>query len=399
MDIPLYDHQKIALEKIHNGCILCGGVGTGKSRTALAYYFVKVCCGEIERYKKMEQPLDLYIITTAKKRDSHEWERELIPFLLSPSNTIYSNKVIVDSWNNIGKYAGVENSFFIFDEQRVVGSGAWVKAYLKIAKSNKWILLTATPGDTWLDYIPVFIANGFYKNRTEFKREHVVYSRYTRYPKVERYLESRKLERLKKQILVDMPFEKPTISHDEWVQVDYDHTNYLYAFRNRFDIFKNEPVRDAGRLCYLLRKIVNSDPSRIEMVKKLLERHDRIIIFYNFDYELEELRKLDGYLGLKLSEWNGHKHQHIPDCERWLYLVQYAAGSEGWNCITTNAIIFFSQNYSYKSTVQAAGRIDRMNTPYRDLYYYHFKSRSSIDSAIYKAFKRKKNFNERSFAA
>ena len=170
--ISLRDYQLDAVNRMKNGCILCGGVGSGKSRTALAYYFFQEggellnnVCGD--NYIPMEDPpKDLYIITTARKRDTKEWEGELSPFLLSTHRevSLYSNKVIVDSWNNIGKYIAVTNAFFIFDEQRVVGSGAWVKAFLKIAKSNEWILLSATPGDTWEDYIPVFIANGFYKS-------------------------------------------------------------------------------------------------------------------------------------------------------------------------------------------------------------------------------------------
>ena len=401
MGIELYDHQKAALNKLNNGSILCGGVGSGKSRTAIAYYFVKECKGSIadNDYIPMKQPKDLYIITTAMKRDSKEWERELVPFLLYPGDGTYSIKIVVDSWNNIRKYKEVKDSFFIFDEQRVVGSGEWVKAFLKIAESNRWILLSATPGDTWMDYIPVFIANGFYKNRTEFKRRHVVFNRFSKYPKVDRYLETGRLLRLKKQILVDMPYTKPTISHNEWINVDYDKEIYHLVSKERFDIFNNEPLRDASALCYALRRIVNSDPERLKAVTKILEKHSKAIIFYNFNYELELLRKFANDNNIIFSEWNGHKHESLPVGDQWIYLVQYSAGAEGWNCITTNTIIFYSQNYSYKATVQAAGRIDRMNTPYRDLYYYHLKSRSSIDSAIFIALKKKKNFNEKTFSS
>lgn len=399
MGIGLYDYQLKAIEQMRNGCILCGGVGSGKSRTALGYYFKENGGGLGKDYIPMKKPQDLYIITTARKRDTLEWEGDMCPFLLSsnPDVNIYSNEVIVDSWNNIGKYKDVRNAFFIFDEQRLVGNGAWVKSFLTISKFNKWILLSATPGDSWSDYIPVFIANGFYKNRTEFTREHIVYSRFTKYPKVDKYINTGRLIRLRNRILVDMDFERKTISHHEDVNCEYDIHAYKSIIKNRWNPWTNEPIVNAAELCYSLRKIVNSDDSRQASLLELLEEHPRAIIFYNFDYELEILK--DIYYGedVQIAEWNGHKHQEIPRGDKWVYLVQYTSGCEGWNCITTDTIIFYSQNYSYKVLKQAEGRIDRLNSPYRDLYYYHLKSKSGIDLAISKSLKQKKKFNEGKF--
>ena len=399
MGIGLYDYQLKAIEQMRNGCILCGGVGSGKSRTALGYYFKENGGGLGKDYIPMKKPQDLYIITTARKRDTLEWEGDMCPFLLSsnPDVNIYSNEVIVDSWNNIGKYKDVRNAFFIFDEQRLVGNGAWVKSFLTISKFNKWILLSATPGDSWSDYIPVFIANGFYKNRTEFTREHIVYSRFTKYPKVDKYINTGRLIRLRNRILVDMDFNRKTISHHEDVNCEYDIYAYKSMIKNRWNPWTNEPIVNAAELCYSLRKIVNSDDSRQASLLELLEEHPRAIIFYNFDYELEILK--DIYYGedVQIAEWNGHKHQEIPRGDKWVYLVQYTSGCEGWNCITTDTIIFYSQNYSYKVLKQAEGRIDRLNSPYRDLYYYHLKSKSGIDLAISKSLKQKKKFNEGKF--
>lgn len=396
MAIPLYDYQQDAINRMKNGCVLCGGVGSGKSRTSLAYYFTQQG-GKLNPYSRMKKPKDLYIITTARKRDDLEWEGELAPFLLSTrpeNNTYYGNTVVVDSWNNIGKYSDVSGAFFIFDEQRVVGSGAWVKSFLKIAKRNDWILLSATPGDTWQDYIPVFIANGFYRNRTEFSREHIVYSRFTKYPKIDRYVNTGRLIRLRNQILIDMDFQRKTTAHHEDVYVRYDISKYKDVMRNRWDPFNKEPIINASGLCYVLRKIVNTDQARVTALMEILDKHPRAIIFYNFDYELELLMNLGYGEKTEVAQWNGHKHQPIPEGNRWVYLVQYTAGAEGWNCIKTDTIIFFSQNYSYKIMQQSAGRIDRLNTPYSDLYYYHLKSRSGIDLAISKALSDKKKFNE-----
>ena len=401
--LSLYDHQKKAIEKMKNGCILCGGVGSGKSRTALAYYYITQG-GEIDTEECVPMDdceiQDLYIITTARKRDDLEWEKELVPFLLSTKkeNNIYSNKVVIDSWNNIQKYNDVKNAFFIFDEQRVVGSGTWVKSFLEITKSNKWILLSATPGDTWEDYIPVFIANGFYKNKTAFTREHVIYSHFTKYPKVERYINTGRLLRLRNDILVTMDFERKTIPHHEDVYCSYDISVYKDIIRKRWNIWEQKPIENASEFCFLLRKIVNSDTSRQILLMEILEKHPKSIIFYNFDYELEILRSICGNCGLEIAEWNGHLHQPIPKSDAWVYLVQYTAGAEGWNCIETDTIIFYSQNYSYKVMKQAEGRIDRLNTPFTDLYYYHLKSRSGIDLSISKAIYEKRNFNIMGFA-
>ena len=403
--IKLRDYQIDAISKMKTGCILNGGVGSGKSLTSLSYYYLKNG-GDIGflkggDYIPMEDPpKDLYIITTARKRDTLEWEGELSPFLLSVHNdkNTYSNKVVVDSWNNIQKYKDVKGAFFIFDEQRVVGSGAWVKAFLKISKFNEWILLSATPGDTWSDYIPVFIANGFYKNKTEFIREHVIYSRFCKFPKIDRYVNTGRLLRLRRSILIDMDFKRETIPHHEDIYVDYDIAIYKDITKRRWDIWKDEPITNASGLCYALRKVVNTHESRSKELLKIFKKHPKIIIFYNFDYELDILKNLDYGKGVKISEWNGHKHEPTPTTKSWVYLVQYTAGAEGWNCITTDTIVFYSQNYSYKIMLQSAGRIDRLNTPFTDLYYYHLKTRSGIDVAISKALRNKKKFNEKDFA-
>ena len=384
----LFDHQKSALEKLHSGSILCGGVGSGKSITGIAWYWKNVF---------QKKPVDLYIITTARKRDTLEWDRECARFGLSDEREKSQGgvKVTIDSWNNIGKYTGVKGCFFLFDEQRVVGYGAWVKSFLKITKENQWLLLSATPGDTWMDYIPVFIANGFYKNKTEFVRRHVIYNRFTRYPQVSRFVEEKHLNRLRASILVTMDFTRQTVAHHERVVIGYDREKYDDIMKSRWNPYKDQPIAEASELCQTLRRVVDSDPGRLAKIREVMKSHPKVIIFYCYDFELEILRTLD----VPKGEWNGHKHEPIPDTDSWAYLVQYTAGAEGWNCTTTDTIIFYSQSYSYKQMVQAAGRIDRLNTPFKDLWYYHLVSMSKIDMAISRALRNKKNFNESAFLA
>lgn len=413
----LDSYQYDAMMKLRNGSVLCGGVGSGKSRTELAYYLTQVCQGSVkieeyyngdplpfsayECFQPMKHPRDLYIITTAKKRDSKEWEEECAGFGLStdPESSHSGVKVTIDSWNNIKKYTKVYGAFFIFDEQRVVGSGAWVKAFLAITKKNQWNLLSATPGDSWSDYIPVFVANGFYRNKTEFQSRHAVFARYSKYPKIDRWIGERELEKLRDQILVNMDYMRPTVRHEVKVWCEYDQDLYRTVFRDRWNPYENCPIDETGKLMYLLRRVINADKSRIERLREIVEAFPKVIVFYNFNYELDMIIDMvvQGGYDRVIGQWNGHCHEEVPKAERWVYLVQYSAGCEGWNCIETDTMVFYSQTYSYRMLEQAMGRIDRRNTPFKDLAYYHLLSRAPVDLAIRKALAAKKNFNERSF--
>ena len=386
MLVKLHPHQEKAVQDLKNGSILWGGTGSGKSITAVAYYMSK----EVDR--------DVYVITTAKKRDHLDWETEFVKYGVGPSEGgSTAGLLTVDSWNNINKYSNVHGAFFIFDEQRLVGSGSWVKAFLKIARRNHWILLSATPGDTWMDYVPVFVANGFYENRTEFKREHVVYNPFTKFPKVERFLNVARLINQRNQILVEMPYLKHTTAKTTYVTVEHDAELLNRVTEKLWHVYEERPLRNVAELFLVMRRVVNSDSSRLNAVRSLSKLHPRLIVFYNFDFELDELRTLSQTN--TVSEWNGHKHEDLPEGDAWIYLVQYTAGSEGWNCTTTDTTVFYSLTYSYKQWHQAHGRTDRLNTLYQELNYYVLLSKSSIDRAIMQALKEKRSFNESTFAS
>lgn len=386
MAVSLFPHQQEAVKNLSNGKILWGGVGTGKSITAAAYYVQK------------EAPRDVYVITTAKKRDSMDWEMEFLKFGVGDIRTPTTGVLRVDSWNNIAKYKNVRGAFFIFDEQRLVGSGAWAKAFQFIAKpqnNNRWILLSATPGDTWMDYIPVFIANGFYKNRTEFIRDHVVYNSYTKFPKIEKYVNTVKLQKLRNSLLVHMPYERHTTRVTQEIEVEFNQELLDKVVKDRWNPYTNEPIKSLAEFFYTMRKVVYSDPSRLRAVREKLVKHPKLIVFYNFDYELDVLRTLSK--DITVAEWNGHKHEEIPKTDQWVYLVQYTAGAEGWNCTETDAMMFYSLTYSYKTWHQAFGRIDRLNTPFTLLRYYVLMADVAIDRAVKKSLVSKHSFNEVKF--
>lgn len=388
MSIDLMEHQLDAIKQLSSGKILYGGVGAGKTATALGYYV------ENEEYR------DIYVITTARKRDSTDWEEEAWKFNIGKDKTLYG-KLHVDSWNNISNYEHITDAFFIFDEQRVVGHGSWVKSFLKICRNgNHWIMLSATPGDTWLDYAPVFIANGYYKNITDFKMKHVIYHYGLKFPKLKGYLNEEILEELRNEVLVEMPYLRRTQRHLNWHQVGYDEAKFNRIWKDRWNIYEDRPIKDAAELFRTLRKLINSDPSRLEELKALNRIHPRLVVFYNFDYELEILRSLIFEFTSEVYEWNGHKKDYLPefeDLDRWIYLVQYNSGAEAWNCVSTDAMVLYSLTSSYRRFEQVQGRIDRMNTDFVDLFYYIFFSNSKVDRALKKALEAGKNFNERKF--
>jgi len=388
MSIQLREYQLEAIERLRTGSILCGGTGSGKSLTSLYWYH------------KKHLDKKLVIITTAKKRDSGEWLGDI-----DKLGGINKNDVIIDSWNNIAKYANIKNSCFIFDEQRLVGYGTWVKNFFKIAKHNVWILLTATPGDNWMDYVPVFVANGFYKNKTEFCTKHVIFNRYCKFPKVERFIYTEYLERYRKQILILMDYESKAEKVIDTIVVPYDEKMYSEVEKNRWNPYKEKifdrfpPIINAGEYCYILRKICNNNTNKNDKLLYIYKKCcKKIIVFYNFNYELELLEKMAVNNKIPYTQWNGHKHEDYMNTDNWLYFVQYTAGSEAWNCIETDTIVFYSLPYSYKQFKQSMGRIDRMNTPFKKLYYYIFKTDSDIDKSVENAIKTKKKFNEKAFA-
>jgi len=405
MTVTYRPEQIQAVRQLQNGSILAGGVGSGKTLTSLAWYLTSVCNaasfkkgGSLAKKKVNGSPM-LYVITTAKKRDSLEWEEEAARLGLStdPECSFTGSSIVVDSWNNIGKYSDREHAVFFFDEQRASGSGRWVKEFLKIVKKNTWLLLSATPGDVWMDYLPVFMAHGFFRTRTEFMEDHVIFDRFAKYPKVKRYIGEAKLQRLRRSILVEMPVERHTTRERETVYCDYDRDLYKWVVKNRMDPWTEEPLRDAGGVCRILRKVVSDNDWRSEQAKRILSSNERVIVFYNYNYELDRILAVAESLRLPTAQWNGHRHDAIPAEPRWVYICQYTSAAEGWNCTSTDTVLFWSLNYSWRVTEQCEGRIDRLNTPYSRLKYYFLESHSSIDEAVRRSLSSKKVFNERAF--
>jgi len=375
--ISLFPWQEKAVNRLRPGNILCGGVGSGKTFTSLVYF------------QRNFADRNLVVITTAKKRDTGDWQRD--------TSKLGIRNVQVDSWNNLKKYSDISGAFFIFDEQRVVGYGSWAKNFIKISKSNKWILLSATPGDTWLNYIPVFIANGWYKNKTAFMERHVEYDRFAKFPKVKKFHNTGVLKSYRDRILVPMPHQKKTYRMRIREKTRYN--KELYSILNtRINPYSNEPIENPSEFTQTARRIVSTSQDRIDTFRSLVMKINRVVVFYNYNYELDVILNVLANSGKPYSQWNGTSHEEIPEGNSWVYVVQYTAGAEAWECTYANSMIFYSPNYSYKIIEQAEGRIDRMNNRFLLLFYYYLYSDAPIDKAVLESLNNKKKFNESAWA-
>lgn len=388
-------HQRDAIRKISNGNVVVGATGSGKSLVGLVYYYTNILEGSVEPFRKPTKSVSLYIITTATKRDSLDWNSECAEFALSTNQEASVNgiKVVIDSWNNIKKYKDIRGGFFLFDEQKTTGYKRWSKIFIRIAKNNRWILITATPSDRWMDLLSVFIANGFYKNKRDFVNQHVTYNPYVKYPSITGYRNVNKLRILKKRIFVIIDYQSPSIIENKVISVDYDVDALTQIEKTEWNPFTDSPIINLSEFASVLRRSLNSHPSRINEAIRIRNTVKKLIVFYNFNFELEILKH--GYSGIKIGELNGHRHDALPVGSDWVYLVQYNSGNEAWECFTTNHMLFYSLNYSFRIMTQAKGRINRLTSGFNYMYYYYLVSNHWLDKGIQKALNKKRDFNNK----
>ena len=380
--IKLLKYQEEAIQKLHSGSVLYGATGSGKSLTGLAYYM------------RCWSHLDLYIITTSKKRNAGEWEEEIAKLGCPPPKAI-------DSWNRLKNYRMVSDAFFLFDEHKVGGHGKWAQSMITIAKKNKWILLTATPGDVWDDYASIFIANEFVKNKTTWNEDFCIFDRISKYPKIIGYQREDVLKNMRDAVLVPMEYqsEKVPIPYVIPYKVDHEEEAYVLARRKSLRHPEMRAFRNTSAMFAYMRMNLPDKESKIQALADVLKKEPKAIIFYNFTPEKYEIENAARQVNIPFFQYNGQIKDNVPDGDTWVYAVQYTAGAEAWNCITCRTVIFYSMNYSYKVMTQAKGRIDRCNSPFDELHYYYFISPDfEIDQEILNALTRKEKFNEEALA-
>lgn len=136
---------------------------------------------------------------------------------------------------------------------------------------------------------------------------------------------------------------------------------------------------------------------KLSAFEDLLEStNDRLIVFYNFNSELERLKEICEKFDKPTSEVNGAKHDltNYNDCDNSVTLVQYQAGSMGINLQLSNKIIYFTPPLSSELFEQSKKRIHRIGQNH-PCFYYQLKC--GIEEKIYGTLAMRKDYTDKLF--
>lgn len=394
-DSMLYNFQRQLLNSIEENYIIAADTGTGKTMMAIHHY-LKHNTGE-----------PLLILAPPQKIKEGGWQREL-DFVASHYNIeipydIISYGVLSKRWKEYKDW------FLVMDECHYVKNPTSQrgKAAINLTKqSTNFLLLSATPSSNgWGDTIAYMIMFGYYKNKTQFLKEHAVYNRidYGNGPVnvVSDYRDQEKLQKLyqsfsiklAKEDCLDLPplvFEKVHFKPSK---------EYNIIKKDR--VLGEELFDNISKLQHGLRFYANQ-ADKLKYTEMLLEgTEENVIIFYNYKQENEELKKIAKKLKKKVFEVSGSK-TNLPDKEKWTSLknsvtiVQYQAGAAGIELQYANIVIFHTPTYSYQDYEQALGRAYR-NGQTKKVTVYQYITKNTIETSIYQALAAKKDFTEELF--
>lgn len=146
------------------------------------------------------------------------------------------------------------------------------------------------------------------------------------------------------------------------------------------------------------RQLCNSKDKQQAFIDLINSINDRVVVFYNFDSELDTLKTL--VKDRPIAEVNGHTNteQIYHDNDNCVLFVQYQAGARGLNLQDGNKIIYYSLTLSSDLFEQSKKRIHRIGTKY-PCFYWILQTKDSVEESIYKSLNRQEDYNEELFKA
>ncbi|WP_368076685.1 SNF2-related protein [Clostridium tyrobutyricum] len=153
------------------------------------------------------------------------------------------------------------------------------------------------------------------------------------------------------------------------------------------------------KMLYLRQLSSQYNKNKVNQLKDILEStEDRIIIFYNFNKELEIIKKLCEKLDKPISIINGA----VKDLDNFnqynnsITLVQYQAGAMGHNLQKSNKIIYFSLPLQSELFEQSKKRIHRIGQE-KTCFYWYLITQNSIEEQIYQTLKERRDYTNKLF--
>lgn len=394
----LYEYQKKVIDKADSSWLFALGTGTGKTILSIHHY-LKHYNGE-----------SLLIIAPAQKVLEGGWDREVQRvanfYNIQIQYDVMSYGVLAKKWN---LYKGW---FVIFDECHYVKNPTSQrgKAALNLTRiSTNFSLLSATPSSNgWADTINYMLMFNFYRNKTQFIKEHAIHeTKFFGQKQIKVIADWKDQDKLKmlyqsistklsKDDCLDLP---PLIFEDVYFKVSKE---YEIIRKKRVLETENGPIAydTVMKLQHGLRFYANQK-DKLSYTEMLAEStNENIVIFYYYQQEKDDLVKVLAK-NKKIYEVSG-KVNHLPSRDQWdelkntVTLVQYQAGAAGIELQYCNLVIFYTPTFSFQDYDQALGRAYR-NGQTKKVTVYRYITKKSVEEHVYRSLAEKKDFTESLF--
>ena len=406
--MKLFDYQKEAIEQFKDKPLNLSDVGTGKSYMSIGSYIESKCS-------------KLLIICLAPKVSDFAEDGEPFGLDITPLNKgtkknrellAQSNHVAISfesSWRLTELLKWVDkDTFIIIDESHKVGvsKSKVTKFVMQLSKKAKYsYLCTASPVsngklENW--YSQLYIANIFRKPKKDFEQLFVV--KQMRQMGAMRFMD---IVGYQNQHLLEQMIDEASVNYKRdkgYLPEDYVYKTKKPAFYNKLKkqrIYKDDfnqivELDNSSTLFNKLRQVshgflegvlkpVSKEP--FERLEAILETHnnERVVIFYNYQWEYKMLSQLLDKLKRPYGVYNGSMKElhNFQEHENGVVLAQYKSASTGINdFVISNVTVFNSIPLSSTEYIQAKGRTDRHGQSKTPLYY-HIVPDTPIEQKIF----------------
>ena len=409
MKIKLYPHQVRALEKTKNFNHVAYYLDMGLGKTFVGS----------EKLKMLNTNHNLIVCQKSKLQDWYEHMKTYYPeyntFIYSKTREIPPKSVIIINydlvWRRPELLTTLKNFTLMLDESSLIQNekSNRSKFILKMKPTNV-ILLSGTPTggkyeqlwsqlkllgwniskrlywDEFIKFVKIDVGGFPIKKVTGYKNVDRLKDKLRTHGAI--FMKSDEVFQLPKQIeniiKVDNTKEYKKFNKDRLIKID-----------------DTELVGDTSltKMLYLRQLSSQYNSNKTAALKDLLEStNDRVIVFYNFDKELEIIQEICNKLEKPISMINGHEKnlKNFTECNDCVLLGQYQAAAMGLNLQLSNKIIYFSLPLQSELFMQSKKRIHRIGQE-KTCFYWYLITKNSIEEQIFETLKQRRDYTNKLF--